>query len=429
MIGLFYARCRRIWGGTIERQSRLGNILFHAAIGLIASLIVISRRPDVILNPQFFAEDGARWYVDAYNLGLRSLLVPESGYLHTLTRLTALFTVLLPLSFAPLVMNFCALMVQVLPVSLFLSRFPSISFYIRALASFLYLALPNTYEIHANITTLQWHLAMIAFLVLLAPPAATHMWRAFDSMVLVLISLDGPLGVLLIPIAAVLWHAKPALRARNIPLGLLLPGALIQAITILFSHMRPAHSNGASITRLISILGRQVFLASLLGMNSIYGMMRTRSAFNIEVMATAVGVTILLYGLWRGPVEIKLLLSFASMVFAAALTHPLANPTGPQWEFLRIPGCGTRYYFFPMIAFLTTLFWCLTDVATPKVMRYLVIATLLLLPVGIYRDWRYPAFVDFRFKDYAAKFEAAPPGTEVQIPINPPGWAMRLTKH
>src|SRR5262249_12109883 len=90
----------------------------------------------IVLNPQFFAEDGARWYVDAYSLGLRSLLLPESGYLHTLTRLIALLTIVLPFSFAPLVMNLCALMLQVLPVNLFLSRFTSISFHVRVLASF-----------------------------------------------------------------------------------------------------------------------------------------------------------------------------------------------------------------------------------------------------------------------------------------------------
>jgi hypothetical protein len=408
-------------------RSRPSSLVFHAAVFIVAGLIVISRRPDIVLNPQFFAEDGKYWYANAYHSGLHSLLAPQAGYLNTLTRLIALLSLLFPLSIAPLVMNICALVVQLLPVNLFLSsRFASISLRFRLAASFLYLALPNTFELDATITNLQWHLALAALLVLLGSPASNCAWCVFDAMVLVLISIDGPMGILLVPIAAVLWHKKPAIRSKMITLALLLSGALIQAITILF-HSRPANSNGASLSRLISILGRQVFLASLLGMNSVYRIMRMHSSFTIEVTVTVLGLSILLYGLWRAPLEVKLVLSFAAMVFAAALTHPLANPTGPQWEYLRIPGCGTRYYFFPMIAFLTTLVWIAVH-APPQKLHYIALAALFMLPIGIYRDWRYPKFVDFHFREYAMKFEDAPRGTQVTIPINPPGWSMQLTK-
>jgi len=56
------------------------------------------------------------------------------------------------------------------------------------------------------------------------------------------------------------------------------------------------------------------------------------------------------------------------------------------------------------------------------------VALLLLLPIGIYQDWRYPPFQDLHFPVYAAQFEQAPAGTKIIIPINP-GWSMELTKH
>jgi len=120
-----------------------------------AFLVIFSRRPDAILNAQFFAEDGKLWYADAYRFGLRSLLFPADGYLHTVARLTALVTLIFPFSIAPLVMNLCAITFQALPVNVFLSsRFSTITLSTRLLAGFLYLALPNTDEINANAATL-----------------------------------------------------------------------------------------------------------------------------------------------------------------------------------------------------------------------------------------------------------------------------------
>jgi len=49
---------------------------------LIAFILIISRRIDIILNPQFWAEDGVVWYQQAYNLGiLKTFFVAQSGYL------------------------------------------------------------------------------------------------------------------------------------------------------------------------------------------------------------------------------------------------------------------------------------------------------------------------------------------------------------
>src|SRR5438874_1588055 len=92
-------------------------LLFFAALA-----VTLSRRPDALFKPQFFAEDGAVWFTDAYNLGVRSLAIPQASYLHTLTRLIALSATLVPFSAAPLIMNLCAIVVQVLPVNVFLSK-------------------------------------------------------------------------------------------------------------------------------------------------------------------------------------------------------------------------------------------------------------------------------------------------------------------
>jgi hypothetical protein len=162
--------------------------------------------------------------------------MPQVGYLSTLSRLIALFSLLFLLAFAPLAMNLCALIVQILPVNLFLSsRFSAIPFWIRAGGSFLYLALPNWAKIHANSTNVQWHWGLLAFLVLAVPSPDPVGRSILDFPALLFISIDGPLGILLIPIAFLLW-CKRKDRWSTAYLVVLLPAALLQGLIMLTSH-------------------------------------------------------------------------------------------------------------------------------------------------------------------------------------------------
>jgi hypothetical protein len=422
------------------------KLRFHLVIFVTAFLIVCSRRPDAVLNPQFYAEEGTFFYRDAYQLGLHSLLLTYGGYYHTTLRLVALFVQLFPFACAPLVMNLAGIAFQVLPVNIFLSsRFSAIALPIRLLASFVYLGLPNSFEIHANITNVQWHLALLACLVLLAQPATTKGWQLFDGIALFLTSLSSPMGILLVPAAAVIWwKRRNKLNNRSVAsLAILSAGAAIEMISVLSHwHGRQApHSNlvgqvifnggptGANLHYFAAILGRQVFLPSLLGLNTLGWPSQLTAASTPEAVSTVVGLALLLYVLFSAPLELKLFVVFAAAVLALDLVNPLAGPPDhPQWYWLCRPGCGNRYYFLPMLAFLASLLWVASRKDSPGTLRYFAVALLLLLPVGIYQDWRITAFQDFRFQEFAKKFERVPSGTQVIIPINP-NWLMELTKH
>src|SRR3546814_18564665 len=81
--------------------------------------VVILRRPDVVLNPQFWAEDGKICFANVHNLGAwQSLLLPQNGYLQTLSSLVAGIAPLVPMHWPPLLFNLAYLMVQILPVIL-----------------------------------------------------------------------------------------------------------------------------------------------------------------------------------------------------------------------------------------------------------------------------------------------------------------------
>lgn len=402
---------------------------WQAVIFAIALCIVVSRRPDALFHPQFYAEDGAVFYSNAYSLGLRSIALSYRGYLHIEQRLVALFTLLVPFVWAPLVMNLFALTCQVLPVNIFLSsRFSNIALPFRLIASVIYLALPNSLEINANLTNVQSHLALLACLILLAP-ASSKLWRVFDATLLVLISLSSPMGFLLLPLALWMWwRRRDKGSARS--LAFLGPGVIVQALTFALNwRSRQIASNGASVDRFLAIIGRQVFASALLGLNTQGQMMRLRNILWIESVATLLGLAVLLYALRYAAIELKVFILFAAGVLTLALVSPLAGPPSrPQWDWLSVPACGNRYYFMPMLAFLISLLWMATRNPSPKIPRLVALAMLFLLPIGIWQDWNYPRFVNYHFRRYAAEFERSPSGTEVTIPINPPDWTMKITK-
>jgi hypothetical protein len=419
------------------------GVRLHLMFFAIGFLIVCSRRPDAIVIPQFYAEDGIVFYSDAYSLGVHSLLSPHGGYFQIVPRLVALLAQLFPLLSAPLIFNLAAIAIQISPASVFLSsRFSNIKFMTRVLGSFIYLALPNSFEIHATLTNAQSHLVLLACLLLLAPPGRARAWKVFDSITLVLTALSSPMGILLLPLAVSMWWKKQAASAARW-FAVLLPASIIQTICVLTHwHTREAPhigligkpilngaSLGAHLEYLNAILGRQIFYSSLLGLNAQNWLTHLQGVHIVEMALAMLGLAILFYTLRHGPFELKLFLLFAASELACALVNPLAGPSDrPQWYWLSNPGVGNRYYFLPMLAFLSSLFWLATNKLSSGI-RSSAILLLLLLPIGICRDWTYAPFMNFGFEHFARAFDIAPTGTKVTFPINPPGWFMVLTKH
>ena len=412
-------------GGSRERLAWAESWKFRAVIFLCAVAIIISRRPDAVLHAQFWAEDGTVLFSDAYAFGIRSLFWPFAKYFIFYLRLVALAAQPFGLGRAPLILNLAAIATQALPVWLLLSSRLSWAGSVpaRLFLAGLYLALPNSEEVMAIFPNSQWFLALLCFLVIVSFESGRWMWRCFDLIVAGLCALTGPFVIVLAPISAVIWWKRRGRWALVIAI-VLCTGGLIQCVAILWSHFHRTQVLGASLGLFFKIVADQIFLGALLGMNGFF----LKSAGGAVAVA-AVGLIFVMYSLWRGPLEMKLLIFFAAVMFAASLVSPNMGTWSnvPAWQTLVLPRAGMRYWFLPMLSFVATLAWAL-GAKNPQAVRLFAGYCFLLMAFGIVKDWRYPALPDMHFSGYAEQFEAARPGTEIVIPINPPGWSMKLVK-
>lgn len=421
-----------ITGSAVTTRRAPHDVLWY----VLAVALIASRRPDGLVNPQFWAEDGTVWFAQAYNQGpLSALLTPWTGYVQSFSRLVAAASLLVPFRHAPLVFNVAAVLAQALaPFFLASSRFASIlpDRRLRLLAALLWIGAPNGFEIQSNVTNVQTHLALLSLLVVVADVAPTRAWATFDVLALLLGGLSGPTCVLLVPVAALAWWWDRRPR-RLVLLATLLVPAAVQATVYLVTGGagRETSELGATPLRLLQILGGQVFLAGIIGAKGYAELLHRGGAlFPVAVLVAGVGgLALTTRALWVSrSAPLRLLCLFASLALAAALSGPALDAV-PRWEGMKLPYVGGRYYAPPILAWLAVLLWaaCADPVTHVKQLARLALAAVLL--IGMPLDWVVPARPDLEFARHAERFEHRLPGKTIGIPIPPAGWKMRLHKH
>lgn len=407
-------------------------------VGLVGAwFVVVSRRPDALFHPQLWAEDGAVWLQGAYNHGWSVLFTTHAGYLNLFPRLVAALAVHLPLRWAPWIFSFVAILVQVLPVLYLLSRrladhIPSLG--VRLALAALYLAVPNSYEVNANLTNAQWHLAIVGLLLCFAAPPRSAWLRATESVAFVLMALTGPFSILLVPVLVAMWWKERTPRLRML-LVLDVPCAAVQLAFIVSSGAsRSGGPLGATVGRFSKIFAGQVVAGSSIGSHGYARLAASNWWHNglVAAAVTAAAVVLVGFAMARGPALLKASCVFTGAVFAVALASPAASPHALQWQALLAPGAGNRYYVLPMLGWLAVLVWLAVRAAHGGLQWVAKTGALVLLAitvvVGIPSDWRYPPYPNEHWPAQVSRLEHAAPGTVVTIPIDPPGWKVRLRK-
>jgi hypothetical protein len=396
--------------------------------------LVIGRRPDAVTNPQFWAEDGRYWFADAYNLGIRAVLKSDEGYLLTLPRLVAAPVAGLSLSHAALVFNVVGIAVQVAPAAFFMSRrFERVAprAWVRALVGLGYLLIPS-FELNVTLTNAQWHLALLAVMVLSARPPRTAAGRGFDLAVLVLSGLTGPFALVLLPAAV----ARAAIdRSRRRWFGtlsvVLLATLVTQAVAVALGHRDPVAPLGISFSNLVTIVADRVVLPSTFAEEGHAHVFTVGSTHGVAIatLITLVALIVIVFALLRGGAPLRIFLISCAALTGLCLVAPIATqPKLSAWTSLATSDGGERYFLIAEVAWFVCVVWVISRLPLPGLLPLACLALGVTFASGLLASWSYAPYTDFQPARYTQLLRQASPGTTIVVPINP-GWQMRLTRH
>ena len=307
---------------TIEAREGIG-FGWQVTIFVATLFAIFTRLPGVLLHPQFFAEDGWVWYEQAYNLHwLRSLAIPQAGCLYIFPRLVAGISLLFPMQWAPLIMNFSGAVIQALPVSALLSRrcSPWGPLPVRMLMAALYIAIPDAPEIHVVLTNAVWHLALLQALLAFSVPPLSWRGRISDILLFAIAGLTGPFSILLLPAVVAYWWCRRH-RWTLVVIALMAAGALIQGLNVLQTVRSPGAPLGPTPLRLLRIIAGSIFIDSMVGTGG------PNLHVPFLVVALIGGLLILVWGWRSAPLAVRLYIVFATIVLMAVLRDPLLLPS------------------------------------------------------------------------------------------------------
>ena len=217
------------------------------AVPLVLVFALVARRPDALLHPQLWAEDGNVFFGDVTAFGpIATLLRPYAGYVNLVPRLIADAGSLLPLDAVPLFYVLVSFFVAGCCCSLFALeafRFAIGSDRMRACVCLILALAPNSSELIGNIANLQWYLALAVFLVLAIPKSRSAAWSRTTQTVValaVLVSVaTAPVCLLALP------FALARARDRNAAGRAMAAAFAIASIVQVWTFARAPHPTGA----------------------------------------------------------------------------------------------------------------------------------------------------------------------------------------
>jgi hypothetical protein len=412
------------------RRERLSDAVVLPLVFVAGCLVTFARAPSVIVHPLPWAEDGAVFFQSAYNHGWHApLLEAQAGYLQSFSRVVADVGLLIPLTWVPALFAGVALVVQVLPAVLVASRrfaraVPDRR--VRLLLAAVYLAVPNSSEINVDLTNTQWHLAVLAILVVLAIPA-TGAWRVFDIAVIVCSGLSGPFVLSLVVVAALVYFRRR--QTWTLVLGAIsVAAAAVQIFEIVTSQRPPVGPLGATVSRLVEVLGGRLIGTTVLGTSTSTSTWFTRHLLASSTVLLIAAGLIVAFAVWRGPLELKMFNLWAGLVLAGSLASPLASSHGLQWQDL-IGDPGARYWVFPSLALLADLIWVAGQYRVRRTVAVgALMALVLVAAFGLREDFRYSTITAPSWPGQVHRFDRVAAGSSFTFEIRPPGWTMTLRR-
>lgn len=407
-----------------------------ACAGFAASFLVFSlRRPDIISNPSFWAEDGYVWFRQAYSDGIISIIWPQNGYYQSISKITALLSMILPMEYAPLFFNIIGLTVRSLFVAYILtSRLSSFPLSLRLIMCAYIVLMPGLIEVHANITNTHWYLSMWLLCVLLSNRPPNTAWFIHDIFLMLLAGLSGPFVVFLVPVFLLRFCLDSDFRSYlRTSKGLFFAGALvavcaIQVIAVLmsFNETRSSAPLGFSFGVMANILSARVFVGAFLTAEQF------KWLFNHGLLNALVAVICLSLLAWvflKSDWRLKSIVLFASTMLFFALSKPMLSLTEPQLPLL-FAG-GERYFVITNIAWVAVILAAYSQLKrnlNRSTQGVVVAAAVVAFAFVAAFNFSIEPLADTKWATQAKEFEALPAGGSYEFQLNPASWKMTMIR-
>jgi hypothetical protein len=403
-------------------------IVFFITFCLALAGLLALRRPDALLNPQFWAEDGNLLFAQQF-YGEASLFKPYAGYLIVLLRLAAKFADLFPVVRAPLIYNLAALLLASICTAWF--ALPGFRHLIRddklrILACVLIALMPSAGTVLLNLTNLQWYLHLWCCLVCLQPfpGGKTRLALLF---VYLLFFFSSTLAILLLP----LWLLRAVLVKKDRLASLALSAVSLAYAILIKVWLAPAAAGpaaGRAFGAVLKLLISRVGLMTILGPKILEH--EVPHATLTFLLAGTVGAILLLVLSWRArgrprfPVQAAAL---AYLVFSSLALLVLVRAPEPPPD-LYFTGGGARYFFLATALFYVGLLNVLDQFRSDRLVRSGAIGVLALCGfAAITNIFFVQSFEDLQWPRWAQGFEQARQSRArfpLDVPINPRPWVI-----
>ncbi|MSU68805.1 MAG: hypothetical protein EXS40_09575 [Opitutaceae bacterium] len=388
------------------------------AVLVAFALALFLRKPDSLLVPQLYAEDGSIFLTQNDLVGFRALLEPYMGYLHTIPRLIAwLASRLLDPMWWPAFYNATAFALWLAVVARSFSPRLPVPPSLRPWLALAFFLGPQTGEVLFSITNLQW---VVAFLLIeqafIAAPTTTTQ-RVADLALVALLGLTGPFIIALGPLFASRWWrdtSSPRLKLSSFNLQLLALASACAAIQAYFI-FRPGPRfvfPPFDAAHFCAVVGQHLLVWPVFGDH----LARHLPPLLLALLGLVPVVALLAWSLRpdaRRPLRAQLVVAFLLMMAAGVYR---ARPD--MWNLDNLV-FGDRYFYLPRVL----LAWLLIlefDTAQRSV-RWVARATALAIAVVHLRGYSVPAEPNYQWSRHVDPIRR---GVPANIPTLPEGWTM-----
>ncbi len=375
---------------------------------LLATGLLVARKPWALGTPQLWAEDGPIHLAGNDEFGARALFLPYRGYLHLLPRAIAwAASHVADVAHWPAIYNWAAFLVTVaLFARLASSRIalPGQPWLVLSLV-----VAAHTGEVWFNITNLHWLTAFFIVAQILITRPVTPAQRCADLAILAVIGLTGPFVVVFLPMLAWRWWRDR--HADNF--AVLLTAGACAAVQIYFitrtNLQLPPQARALNVELLLAVTGSRLVVWPVLG--------EEIAAALAWTMLGAIGLTFIVVVLgWALRPDPRRLLRTQIVVMFVAITSVCVWRVRPDtWAYPDLIN-GDSYFYIAriLLVWLVILEFDARPKAVAFTARAVCIAGLLMeLP-----HYRLPAPPDYHWAAYCDAIRRGEPAKIPTLPVD-----------